>query len=210
MTNKTTFKDIETLTEAKDKIEQLQEQYSELTGSAKEQHFEEIVKLQEQVEKAEKRMIKRIKKVVVLNEMEEARRIDLEERITLFIRYIKLDENFESAVDIVGNLVGGAFSILPDFFLFYFAKVSAALTVGIISIPIALGILVAITGVNLVRLMPYIIKNTKLKHELQASGLYDKIVEFLKSKGITRFELGDNSYDGYYEEFVNDEIGHGV
>lgn len=210
MKNKTTFKDIETLTEAKDKIEQLQEQYSELTGEAKEQHFKEIVKLQEQVEQAEKRMIKRIKKVVVLNEMEEARRTDLEERITLFIRYIKLDENFENAVDIVSSFVDVAFNILPDFILFYFAKVSAAVTVGIISIPIALGILVAITGVNLVRLMPYITKNTKLKHELQASGLYDKIVEFLKSKGISSFELGDNSKDGVYEEFVNDEIGRGV
>ena len=98
MTNKTTFQDIETLTEAKDKIEQLQEQYLELSGEAKEQHFEEIVKLQEQVEQAEKRMIKRIKKVVVLNEMEEARR---------------------------------------------------AIAARIISIPIALGILVAVTGVNL-------------------------------------------------------------
>ena len=210
MTNNTTFKDIVTLTEAKDKIEQLQDQYSELSSEAKEQHFEEIVKLQEQVEQAEKRMIKRIKKVVVLNELETARRKDLEERINLFIRYIKLDDNFDKAIDIVGSLIGGTFDMLPDFFIFYFIKVSSALTVGIISVPIALGILVAITGVNLVRLIPYITNNSELKHELQASGLYDKIVEFLNSKEITNFQLGDNSKDGYYEEFIKDEIGRGV
>lgn len=210
MKNNNTFKDIETLTEAKDKIEQLQEQYREMTGPEKEQHFEDIVKLQEQVDKAEKRMIKRIKKVVVLNEMEEARRTDLEERITLFIRYLKLDENFENALDIVSTIIGGAFNILPDFLLFYFAKVSAAVTAGIISVPIALGILIAVTGVNLVRLIPYINNNQKLKHELQASGLYDKIVEFLKSKNIHHYELGDNSNDSDYEEFINDEFGRGV
>lgn len=210
MTNKSTFQDIETLTEAKDKIEQLQEQYRELSGEAKEQHFEEIVKLQEQVDQAEKRMIKRIKKVVVLNEMEKARRTDLEERITLFIRYLKLDENFDKAFEIVATIVSGAFNILPDFILFYFTKIPTAIAAGIISIPIALGILVAVTGVNLVRLIPYITKNEKLKYELQASGVYDKIVEFLKSKNISSFELGDNSKDGIYKEFVNDEIGRGV
>lgn len=210
MTNKTTFKDIETLTEVKDKIEQLQEQYSELSGEAKEQHFEEIVKLQEQVDQAEKRMIKRIKKVVVLNELEDTRKKELEERVTLFIRYLKLDKNFEKAIDIVGTIINDTLDTQSDFLLLYFLKVSSAITAGIISLPIALGILVAITGVNLVRLIPYINKNKELKNELQAIGLYDKIVEFLKSKEITNFDLGDNSNDGYYEEFIKDEIGRGV
>lgn len=209
MKGKKTFKDIETLSTAKDKIEQLQEQYQDLGAEEKEKHFEDIVKLEEQVAKAEKRMIKRIKKVVVLNEMEQSKREGLGERISLFINYLKLDTNGEFAFDKTFSFIGEIYNFYPDFFLFYFMKVGAAIAAAIISLPIALGILVAITGVNLVRLLPYINSNKKLKYELQASGLYDKIVAFLKEKKIDHFELGDNSDEGTIEEYIQDEFGYG-
>lgn len=209
MKDKKTFKDIETLSTAKDKIEQLQEQYQELGAEEREKHFEDIVKLEEQVAKAEKRMTKRIKKVVVLNEMEQSRREGMGERIALFLNYLKLDENFDFAFEKVGDFIGGAYDFYPDFFLFYFMKVGVAIAAGIVSIPIALGILIAITGVNLARLLPFINGNKKIKYELQASGLYDKIVAFLKEKKIDHFELGDNSDEGSIEEFIQDEFGYG-
>ena len=208
MKGKKTFKDIETLSTAKDKIEQLQEQYQDLGAEEKEKHFEDIVKLEEQVAKAEKRMIKRIKKVVVLNEMEQSKREGLGARIALFINYLKLDTHGENAFGLAFEFIGGAFDFYPDFFLFYFMKVSAAITAAIISLPIAIGFLVAVTGINLPRLLPFINGNKKIKYELQASGLYDKIVAFLKEKKIDHFELGDNSDEGSIEEFIQDEFGY--
>lgn len=210
MENKRTFTDIETLSAAKDKIEQLQEQYEEIEDpQSRERHFEDIVRLEEQVEQAEKRMIKRIKKVVVLNEVEKARKEGIGKQIELFLDYLNLDDHFYTALDKTTDFIGRAYDFYPSFILFYFMKVITAIGAAIVSIPIALGVLVAITGINLARLIPYINQNKKLKHELQASGLYDKIVAFLKEKKIDHFELGDNSDDSEIGEFVQDEFGYG-
>lgn len=210
MENKRTFTDIKTLSEAKEKIEQLQEQYEEIEDvESRERHFQDIVRLEEKVEQAEKRMIKRIKKVVVLNEVEKARKEGIGKQIELFLDYLNLDDHFYTALDKTTGFIGRAYDFYPNFILFYFMKAIAAIGAAIVSIPIALGILVAITGINLARLIPYINQNKKLKYELQASGLYDKIVAFLKEKKIDHFELGDNSDDSVIGEFVQDEFGYG-
>jgi hypothetical protein len=210
MENKRTFTDIETLSKAKEKIEQLQEQYEEIEDvESRERHFQDIVRLEEKVEQAEKRMIKRIKKVVVLNEVEKARKEGIGKQIELFLDYLNLDDHFYTAQDKTTEFIDGAYNSYQSFILFYFMREIMAIGAAIISIPIALGILVAITGINLARLIPYINQNKKLKYELQASGLYDKIVAFLKEKKIDHFELGANSDDRVIGEFVQDEFGYG-
>ena len=100
MENKRTFTDIETLSKAKEKIEQLQEKYKEIEEvESRERHLQDIVRLEEKVKQAEKRMIKRIKKVVVLNEVEKARKEGIDKQIELFLDYLNLDDDFYTALD---------------------------------------------------------------------------------------------------------------
>jgi hypothetical protein len=217
--------DIETLENASEKIDSLEKKYDKnISLDSKINIFNnpsEVVRETNQIKKAEKRMVTRIKKIAVLNELERSKAEGLKGRLEFISHYLTLETSYEKAMEIYHNIskfFNEPFANTGNLKYVFIPILTTQILVNIVItaayIPVALGIIGAITGYRGIQLLKYISENNEIKNTLEQAGLYQKIVEFVKKQNnySSDFRYGD-SYEEHlreetYKDFISEEFDY--
>lgn len=216
-------KDIEILENARERIDLLEKKYEkDINLDSKINIFNnpgEVVRETNQIKKAEKRMVTRIKKIAVLNELEKSKAEGLKGRLEFISHYLTLETSYEKAMEIYHNIskvfnepFEGTGNMKYVFIPMLTTQILINVVITAAYIPVALGIIGAITGFRGIQLLTYIGENKAIKNRLEQAGLYQKIVEFVKKDKYPLVDYGDR-YEEHlkeetYKDFISEEFDY--
>lgn len=217
----------ETLDELKEKkeiLENLQEKYnydSEMNVFSNEADYkryanDKTAKITEKnIEKLEDNIVAKIKNVSIMNEYEKSKTQGFKEQIRFIKNYIKGNDLEDKLKNLFKpNLLKEAYEDTG-----LIAVIAAPVLLAAqytLSIPAAIGMVVAATGIRLTKFMTMINSNPEIVNELKQAGVYDKITDYLEKQKASRIgKLYDDSVyehidDSYlYSKFVEEDLVKG-